>query len=189
MTSKQAFLNASTIFVLVVNWRAGLRTYVRTCSRACICAVYLFGGRGAYNRGKHTCARTWRSKRGGGLFSEGYDTCTCICSPGLLKCCLGGFLVTPLSIYALSSSALRGRGTSLSHTHHLGQPRCPTSLAFPPPPNVWPMEAAVYYNNIMTYLLPHVITCKSIVLVSISVENLQSHSLILYEYIVDLVKV
>ena len=27
---------------------------------------------GAYKRGKNTCARTWRSNRGGGLFSGGY---------------------------------------------------------------------------------------------------------------------
>ena len=74
MTSKQAFLKASTIFVLVasIEGRGYVRTYVHTCSRVCICAVYLLGGRGAYNRGKHTYARTWGSKRGGGLFSGGY---------------------------------------------------------------------------------------------------------------------
>ena len=33
---------------------------------------------GAYKRGKNTCARTWRSKRGGGLFSGEYDN-TVIC--------------------------------------------------------------------------------------------------------------
>jgi hypothetical protein len=33
-------------------------------------------GVGAYKRGRPTCARTWGSKRGGGLFSEQYGTCT-----------------------------------------------------------------------------------------------------------------
>ena len=48
MTSKQAFLNASTIFVLVVNWRVGLRTYVRTYVLARVYnyvqSIYLVGG-------------------------------------------------------------------------------------------------------------------------------------------------
>ena len=44
MTSKQAFLKASTIFVLVVNWRAGLRTYVRARARVYVLSIYLVGG-------------------------------------------------------------------------------------------------------------------------------------------------
>ena len=44
MTSKQAFLKASTIFVLVVNWRAGLRTYVRARARVYVQSIYLVGG-------------------------------------------------------------------------------------------------------------------------------------------------